>query len=95
MGGDRQLLVAETVDRELADLRARPGIMASIARTSGGSTFSLLDATGSKMDALFQNIPPPIVSYKRTPLWDKPWWLGLVLATLCAEWAIRRWKGLA
>lgn len=95
VGGDRQLLVAETVDRELADLRARPGTMASIARTSGGSAFSLLDAAGSKMDALFQNIPPPTVSYKRTPLWDKPWWLGLVLATLCAEWAIRRWKGLA
>jgi hypothetical protein len=95
LGDDRQLLVAESVDREMNDLRARPDIMASIAQLSGGSTFSLLDARNPKLNALVQNVPPPTVEYKRTPLWDKPWWLGAVLAVLCGEWAVRRWKGLA
>lgn len=95
LGDDRQLLVAEVVDRELADLRARPGLMASIARLSGGNAYSLLDKASPKLDSVFQDLPPPTAEYRHKPLWDKPVFLGLILAFLCGEWAVRRWKGLA
>lgn len=95
LGEDRQLLVAEAVDRELKDLRARPDVMESIARLSGGTAFSTLDSRPADLDALVKNLPPPRTEYKRTPLWDKPWWLGMILTVLCGEWAVRRWKGLA
>ncbi len=95
LGEDRQLLVAESVDRELQDLRAKPERMSSIARLSGGRSWNLQTAKRSDLDVVFQEVPPPTVEYKRQPLWDKPWWLGMVLTLLCSEWAIRRWKGLA
>ena len=41
------------------------------------------------------NIPPTLIEYRRTPLWDKSWWLGLVLGLLTLEWTVRRWRGLA
>jgi hypothetical protein len=45
--------------------------------------------------ALFANVPPSLVEYRRTPLWDKPWWLASVLGLLTLEWSLRRWRGLA
>src|SRR5205823_5525767 len=36
LGDDRQLLVCEAGDREMADLRAKPELMASLACVSGG-----------------------------------------------------------
>lgn len=95
LGDDRQLLVAESVDREMADLRARPDVMASVAAASGGVAHRLDDASANGLDGLWKNVPPPTVEFDRKPLWDKPWYLGAVLALLTMEWSIRRWRGLA
>ncbi len=94
LGDDRQLLVAETTDRELEDLRARPALMDAIARASGGQAYSVAIAP-TNATALFSNIPPSTVEYRRTPLWDKSWWLATVLGLLVVEWSVRRWRGLA
>lgn len=94
LGDDRQLLVSEVTDKEMEDLRARPDIMATIARASGGQALSTA-STSQNIQALFANLPPATVEYRRTPLWDKSWWLGTVLGLLTLEWALRRWRGLA
>jgi hypothetical protein len=94
LGDDRQLLVGETTDRETEDLRARPDLLAALAKASGGEAFSVNRAP-ENADALFANVPPSLVEYRRTPLWDKPWWLASVLGLLTLEWSLRRWRGLA
>lgn len=94
LGDDRQLLVSEVTDRELDDLRARPDLMAAVSRVSGGQAYSGL-APVKDSTALFANLPPATTEFKRTPLWDKSWWLGTILALLSIEWALRRARGLA
>ena len=94
IGDDRQLLVSEAVDRELEDLRARPERMDAIARASGGQSFAA-NVAPSDRSAIFANVPAATIENRRTPLWDKPWWLAAVLGVLSLEWALRRVRGLA
>jgi uncharacterized membrane protein len=95
LGEDRQLLVCESGDREMADLRAKPDLMGNLARLSGGNTFSLADKSGGQLSSMFGNPPPANIEYRHTPLWDKWWWLGLVLLLLTIEWSVRRLSGMA
>jgi uncharacterized membrane protein len=95
LGDDRQLLVSETLDRELLDLAARPAVLERLARLSGGTAFAAQAQDGPNLKQLFAGMPPPITEYQREPLWDKAWWLGAVLGLLSVEWALRRWRGLA
>ena len=95
LGEDHQLLVCEAGDRELADLRARPELMADLARRSGGESMTLATKTGPQISALFGTSPPETVETRRHPLWDRWWWLGAILALLSAEWAVRRLNGMA
>lgn len=94
LGEDRQLLVGEATDREMEDLRARPELMSSIARASGGQAFQIGSAPPPP-GALLAAASPDTVEYRRRPLWDKPWWLATVLGLLTLEWSVRRWRGLA
>jgi hypothetical protein len=95
LGEDRQLLVCQSMDREMADLRAKPDLMANLARASGGQAYSLSDPAGATVAAMFGNPPPASTEYRRTPLWDRWWWLGLIILLLTVEWSVRRWNGLA
>jgi hypothetical protein len=95
LGDDRQVLVTETQDREMSDLRARPDLMQAVARASGGKNYTVDDHKSPQIDGVFGSTPPDTVEFKRKPLWDKPWWLASILGLLSAEWALRRWKGLA
>ncbi|HTI70816.1 MAG TPA: glutamine amidotransferase [Candidatus Limnocylindria bacterium] len=95
LGDDRQLLVTESQDREMGDLRARPELMKAIAKSSGGQSFALDEKKGASLDPLFAGVPPDTIEFKRKPLWDKPWWLAAILGLLGAEWTLRRWKGMA
>jgi uncharacterized membrane protein len=94
LGVDRQLLVSEVVDPEMADLRSRPELMASVARLSGGEAFAW-NQQPTNVGAVFARIPPPNVEYRHTPLWDRSWWLATILGLLTVEWTVRRWRGLA
>jgi uncharacterized membrane protein len=95
LGNDRQLLVCEESDREMSDLRAKPDLMASLARLSGGKILSLSDTDPAALNAVFYNAPPVTVEYRRDPLWDQSWWLAAVLGLLSVEWAVRRLNGMA
>lgn len=93
-GDDRQLLVCEAGDREMADLRAKPELMASLAGTSGGKSLTLQQRGGSQIVSLL-TAPPSASEYRRKPLWDKWWWLGSILILLSVEWGARRLSGMA
>jgi uncharacterized membrane protein len=95
LGEDHQLLVCESGDREMADLRARPELMANLARLSGGKTLSMAQPSGSDISSVFGTPPPETIETRRSPLWDRWWWLGAVLFLLTAEWATRRLNGMA
>jgi hypothetical protein len=95
LGIDRQLLVAEAVDPELADLQARPAVMAAVARVGEGVAHRISDTEPRGLEGLWQDLPQPWIEFHRKPLWDRPLFLGLLLGLLVLEWSLRRWKGLA
>jgi hypothetical protein len=95
LGEDRQLLMCEAADQEMADVRARPDVMASLARISGGKDLTADPDTQTAVTAVFANTPPASVNYRRTPLWNKAWWLGALMGLLTVEWSVRRLKGMA
>lgn len=95
LGEDHQLLVCETSDQEMSDVRARPDFMAALARDSGGSSFTPADSIQGSPGYVFANAPPPTIEYRRTSVWDKAIWMVLLLALLGTEWALRRVRGLA
>ncbi len=95
LGDDRQLLVCESGDREMADLRAKPELLANLARISGGKMFSLSDKSSVQLSTVFGTPPPVNLEYRHTPLWDRWWWLGLILLLLTVEWSVRRLSGMA
>jgi uncharacterized membrane protein len=95
LGQDQQLLVAEDVDREMAEVRARHDLMARLAKLSGGQSFTPAGSEEKSIAGIFANKPDEIVNYQRRPLWDKAWLMGMVLGLLAVEWSFRRWKGLA
>lgn len=95
LGDDRQLLVGETIDREMADLRARPDLLALVASSASGLVHRVDASPAAGLADLWRTAPPPTVDYDRKPLWDKPWWLAAILGVLTLEWALRRWRGLA
>jgi uncharacterized membrane protein len=95
IGDDRQLLVCEASDREMADLRAKPELMAALACASGGKAFTLEQHEGTQLSALFKTPPPAASEYRRNPLWDKWWCLATILGLLTIEWSVRRLAGMA
>ena len=95
LGQDQQLLVSEDVDREISEVRARPELMARLAKLSGGQNFTPTNPELKSIDAAFANKPEEMIDYQRRPLWDKAWLLATVLGLLAVEWSFRRWKGLA
>ncbi len=95
LGDDQQLLVCEAVDPEMLDVRAKPEIMAGIARASGGKALPVDAKNPPSLSSIFGGAPPATISYHHTPLWDKPWWLAGILGLLTLEWVVRRLRGMA
>jgi hypothetical protein len=95
LGEDKQLLMCEDVDRELADVRANPTLMSSLARLSGGKMISMTENNPASIASLFSNVPPATVEYRHTPLWNRWWWLATIVGLLTVEWIMRRLMGMA
>lgn len=98
---DGQQLVAEVpleiqfVDDppEFHDPRPDAEALAEVARVSGGRVLSNSNELAQLLST-YSSVPGERTIY-RAPLWDRGlWWFGL-FATLCAEWILRRAKGLA
>jgi hypothetical protein len=86
--GDTTLLVAADVARPSAD----PADLALAARAAGTRSFRIdqLDALAS---ALATAYPPRGTAPRGHPM-RSPWWCVPFAALLCAEWAVRRTRGL-
>ncbi|HVK58055.1 MAG TPA: hypothetical protein VM735_04675, partial [Candidatus Kapabacteria bacterium] len=95
LGSDRQLLVSEGTDIEMADLRARPEFMATLAKDTKGENLTLGKAGMGSAGYVFAHAPEPKVEIRREPLWDKAVWMSLILGIISVEWMIRRMRGLA
>jgi len=95
VGEDKQLLMCEEVDREMADVRANPKLMSNLARLSGGKMISTTENNSASIASVFGNVPPATVEYRHTPLWNRAWWLATIVGLLTVEWVMRRIVGMA
>ena len=95
--GDRPPLTAEfTVEAppsELSQLAVNTTGLAELVQTTGGKLYTVKTAA-----ALPEELPPPKVQVVERlpaePLWNSPWLLGCLAATLGAEWLLRRRAGM-
>ena len=92
---DQQLVIGEETDLEMADVRARPETLASVSQWSGGRILSPEPSDGQTVFKDLLGDKPATVKFRRTPLWDKSWYLGMIIGLLTVEWCIRRLRGMA
>ncbi len=74
---------------ELADARVNAGLLEEIAKATKGTFFD--SPSFSLSDVRFKE--PPLVEVGRSrdqPLWDRWYWLTLMVLIMGAEWALRR-----
>jgi hypothetical protein len=87
--GDARL----TADADVASVSsADPGGLALAASTSGGRVFPA-DQTSILVDALRSTYPARRVTRPTHPM-RSAWWTVPFAGLLCAEWAVRRKRGL-
>jgi hypothetical protein len=91
---DAQLLVCAATDSEMAEARARPDLLADIARWSSGRVLSLKSGSGMLADVL-ATARPAQLEFKREPLLFTWAWLAMIVGLLTLEWVVRRTSGLA
>ena len=78
---------------EFAALDPNPDLLAELARRTGGELLAWSD-----LDNLADQLvraPAPITETHASSLWHNGWVFIMVLGCFVAEWAWRRWKGLA
>jgi uncharacterized membrane protein len=95
VGNDKQMVVCEQNDLEMLDVRARPEVMAGIARASGGLALAGGVKDFASLRAIYGGAPPVTVEMRRNPMWDKLWMLASIVGLLTCEWILRRLRGLA
>lgn len=84
--------VADPSADEYARVSPNRELLERIARQSSGEVVAMKD-----LEAFVRSLPnreAPLTESYTVPLWHQPWMLGLIIACLCAEWGLRRWKGL-
>lgn len=66
--------------------------LAKLAKQTGGEIVAA-DRLGQFVQQLTRR-PAPIIETTTSPLWQHPLVLLLIVAGLCGEWGLRRWRGL-
>ncbi len=77
---------------EFAKVNIDTEALERLAEASGGEVISL-----ENLESFVEDLPAkrvPITEVRIEPLWHRPWLLLFALGCLCAEWGIRRLKGL-
>ncbi len=77
---------------EFRDLEANRRLLEDLARQTGGEVITPDDLPTFVTD--LPNRKVPVAEQWTYPLWHQPWLFGLAILCLCAEWGVRRWKGL-
>jgi hypothetical protein len=77
---------------EFRDLQPNADLMTRVARATGGEVIDAanLDAFANTLPTRHAQVTEPYVK----PLWHQSWVFALAICCLCAEWGLRRWKGL-
>jgi uncharacterized membrane protein len=84
---------SDTAAEEFRTLRPNRALLERIAKQTGGEVVS-----ASGLAAFVRSLPDrraPVTEAYTTPLWHTPLLFLFALACFGAEWALRRWKGLA
>ena len=89
----RLAVSAATSEAELADLSGDERLLRRIAEGSGGQLLPP-EQLASLPDRLAE-IRSRQSQFTQYPLWDSPYLYALVVASLSAEWALRKRWGLA
>lgn len=92
LGTRTQGWTAEPSAVEFARVEANNKLLEQLAEKSGGELVSAEDL--ESFVAALPSKKVPITEARVEPLWHRPWILLFAITCLCAEWAIRRWKGL-
>lgn len=89
LGAGEDAVAVRAVGPELSDASVRPDLLEDIARLTGGKAFRLSSARLSDAPLL----DPPVVEVGRSkdqPLWDRWYYLVVLVALLGVEWMLRR-----
>lgn len=89
LGEGTDAVAVRSVGPELADARVNATLLEELARATGGAFFDSLNF--SLADVPLRE--PPMVEVGRSrdePVWDRWYWLTLLILVLGAEWAVRR-----
>jgi uncharacterized membrane protein len=84
--------VADPAAEEFQRVAPNTALLESLAKQTGGEIIS-----ADNLDSFVRSLPTrqaPLTESYTTPLWHQPWILALIVACLCGEWALRRWRGL-
>lgn len=79
--------------REYTNAQMDSGLLARIAQQSGGAYFPIDQAAA--LPQAIQFTPNAYSREVQIDLWDTPWLLALLIFLLCADWIMRRLKGLS
>ena len=83
---------ADPAADEFARVTPNVELLERIAKQTSGEVVAIRD-----LDTFVRSLPSrkvPLTEGYTTPLWHQPWMLLLIVSCLCAEWGLRRWKGL-
>jgi uncharacterized membrane protein len=89
LGESSDAVAVRAVGPELADARVNAGLLQDIAKATGGAFFE--STSFSLSDVPLKE--PPLVEVGRSkdqPLWDRWYWLTLLVVVLGLEWGVRR-----
>jgi uncharacterized membrane protein len=89
LGESSDAVAVRAVGPELADARVNAPLLEEIAKATGGQFFD--SPSFSLADVPLRE--PPLVEVGRSkdqPLWDRWYWLTLLVAVVGLEWAVRR-----
>lgn len=92
LGKDDGGFVVEAFNLEWMDSRARWDILQGISQNSGG-----VFVTASQPDSLFRYLQLPsrvIENSREIPLWNKPYFLWILIGLLAVEWLLRKRSGM-
>lgn len=84
--------IVEEYSLESMDVRARPGVLAEMARASGGASHLLEDwrELAPRLDVA----PRLVDEERRWSLWGHGWTLIAAVGLLSAEWVVRKRRGM-
>jgi hypothetical protein len=83
---------AEPASAEYKSLQPNRALLEELAERTGGQIVAPDD-----LDDFVATLPDrkvPVTEKWVYPVWHQPWVLAFAIACLCAEWGLRRWRGL-